>query len=605
MTFIYSASNPYPQILNLQGTGLNDGDVYFGVAGQDPVDNPITVYWDADGLIPAAQPVPTSGGYLYRSGTPANVYINNQPYSIKVLDKNGAQIYYQSNVLDPVFEFISALAAPAGADFIGFSQAETYGQGTVGLALQRQVSIKDAPFNASCDGVTDDAAAIAAALATFPDYVGGVLIIPPNTAIASTITIADKKGLIIQGENGQGFGFVGTDFIPSLKWIGASGGKMFAINNVLNLTMHDLAISGEDTADYGLYFEGSTSGWGVSNYENVVVYGCNKNPVYKGRASGAPAGNDFGRNHWKRCTFRKSNTASGTPKDDACYTYENDSGVQDVFDHCEWLYTSGGVVVPSGYGMWVEAGTPRIYIRDSYTKTANGIFAKSSGATPKFQIFRHYSEDANFTNLPNAATRQVLDECVHVVSGGVSIAWGGSSGSGAPLVINGGSFAGSVSLTNTNAPIVLGGSPQFLGGYPTISDPSGLIQVGRSSGSGVAAVEAHAALNAAAFVPKLYANTGTNINPSLRSGTVCTQTLSANTIVNAPATIDANGLDVGREIWLKITGHATNVYTVTFNAVFKLAGSAYVHSGAAKTDILKFMWDGTNWWETGRSMNMA
>lgn len=122
MTFIYSASNPYPQILNLQGTGLNDGDVYFGVAGQDPVTNPITVYWDAGGTIPAAQPIPTSGGYLYRSGTPANVYINNQPYSIKVLDKNGAQVYYQDEVLDPVFQFITELSGPTGSELVGWKE---------------------------------------------------------------------------------------------------------------------------------------------------------------------------------------------------------------------------------------------------------------------------------------------------------------------------------------------------------------------------------------------------------------------------------------------------------------------------------------------------
>lgn len=470
--------------------------------------------------------------------------------------------------------------------------------------------IKGAPVNvldygAVCDGVTDDSAAVQAAIDSVQDYVGALVYIPPNTAIGSTITIASKKGMILYSDNGQGFGFVGASFIPTFKWVGAAGGKMFAINNVLNLTMRDMIVSGNDIADYGLYFEGSATGWGVSNYENIVVIGCNKNAVYKGRAAGAPAGNDFGRNHWKRCTFRNTHAATGTAKNDAIYVYENDSGVQDVFDHCEWIYTSSGATILNTYAIWVEAGTPRIHIRDSYTRAENGIFAKSSGATPKFQIVCHYSEDLNFVNLPNANTRQVIDEAVHALGGGVSVAWAGASGGGAPIVINGGYYAGSVSLSNVNAPVIFSNAPQFAGGWPTVSDPQHLVVIGRSQGTAVAATETHGGYNGTAFVPKLYANTGANINPDLSSGTTNTHTLSQNTQVNAPATVDANGLDVGREIVLKITGHASNVYTVTFNAIYKLAGGAYTHSGATKTDILKFMWDGTNWWETSRSMNMA
>lgn len=465
------------------------------------------------------------------------------------------------------------------------------------------VNVQD--FGAVCDGVTDDAVAVQAAIDSVQDYVGALVYVPPNTAIGSTITISNKKGIVLYSDNGQGFGFVGASFIPTLKWVGPSGGKMLAVNNVLNLTMRDMVVSGNDVADYGLYFEGSTTGWGVSNYENIVVIGCNKNAVYKGRAAGAPAGNDFGRNHWKRCTFRNTHTATGTAKDDAIYVYENDSGVQDVFDHCEWVYTSSGTAVTGGYAVWFEAGTPRVHFRDCYTKAENGIFIKSSGATPKLYLYGHYSEDLNFISLASAATRQVLEQCVHVLGGGVSLAWAGAAGSGAPLVIDGGAFYGSVSITNVNAPVVFANSPEFVGGYPTISNPEYLVQCGRSQGAAVAATETHGAYNGAAFVPHIYANVGANINPSLNSGTILTHTLTQNTTVNAPATVDANGLDVGREIWLKITGDASVAYTVTFNAIYKLAGGTYSHSGATKTDILKFMWDGTNWWESGRAMNMT
>lgn len=128
MTFIYSMSNPFPQIFSLQGTGLNDGDIYIGVAGQDPQTFPQTVYWDADATIPAAQPLETSGGYIVREATPATVYIENT-YSIRVLDRNGAVVYYQSEVLDPTFALVNDLfsqfAAPTGAGLIGTTSGDT------------------------------------------------------------------------------------------------------------------------------------------------------------------------------------------------------------------------------------------------------------------------------------------------------------------------------------------------------------------------------------------------------------------------------------------------------------------------------------------------
>lgn len=163
MTF-YSASNPFMQIFNLQGTGLNDGDVYFGVAGQDPITNPKTVYWDLAGTDVAAQPIPTTGGYLYRNGTPAEIYLDSI-YSIKILDKKGGLVYYQANVEDALFAFIGEIEGPAGAGLIGFSQSQTYPASSLGAKGKDTVSVKDAPFGAKGDGSTDDTAAIAAAIA--------------------------------------------------------------------------------------------------------------------------------------------------------------------------------------------------------------------------------------------------------------------------------------------------------------------------------------------------------------------------------------------------------------------------------------------------------
>lgn len=83
---------PYKFFTDATGKPLDAGYVYFGVAGQSPDTSPITVYWDAAGTIPAAQPLRTAGGFIVRNGAPANVYANGN-YSQLVKDKNGAQVF--------------------------------------------------------------------------------------------------------------------------------------------------------------------------------------------------------------------------------------------------------------------------------------------------------------------------------------------------------------------------------------------------------------------------------------------------------------------------------------------------------------------------------
>lgn len=56
-----------------------------------------------------------------------------------------------------------AIVGPAGAGSIGFSHAEAYSAGSLGAKGKQVVSVKDVPFNAVGDGVTDDTAAIQSA----------------------------------------------------------------------------------------------------------------------------------------------------------------------------------------------------------------------------------------------------------------------------------------------------------------------------------------------------------------------------------------------------------------------------------------------------------
>lgn len=86
------ANPPFPAYLDVNGSPINDGYLYFGVANQNPETNPITVYWDAAYSEPASQPIRTSGGFAVRNGTPANLYVSTD-FSLTVRDKNRRLVY--------------------------------------------------------------------------------------------------------------------------------------------------------------------------------------------------------------------------------------------------------------------------------------------------------------------------------------------------------------------------------------------------------------------------------------------------------------------------------------------------------------------------------
>jgi hypothetical protein len=89
------------------------------------------------------------------------------------------------------------------------------------------VSVKD--FGAGGDGVTDDTAAVQAAIDSREAANGGVLVFPVGTyRISSTLTI-NASNLLLQGEGGDrshGVGTQGASASTKLVWVGAAGGTV-------------------------------------------------------------------------------------------------------------------------------------------------------------------------------------------------------------------------------------------------------------------------------------------------------------------------------------------------------------------------------------------
>jgi len=169
---------PYPIFSDIDGQPLEDGYIWIGVANLPPIGNPVAVYWDAALTQPAALPVRTRGGYPVNAGTPARLYVGSD-YSILVQNKNGSQVYSAPEATEAYGGGIIN-ASVVVYDPAGLGAVPT----TVQAKLRETVSVKD--FGAVGDGVTDDTAAIQAAITYAKTLVAPRLILDNGTYLVSS-----------------------------------------------------------------------------------------------------------------------------------------------------------------------------------------------------------------------------------------------------------------------------------------------------------------------------------------------------------------------------------------------------------------------------------
>lgn len=265
---------PFPIFLGLDGLALDAGYVYFGVVNTNPITNPITVYWDKDGLTPAAQPIRTAQGFAIRSGTPAALYVLAHDCSLLVQDRNHRQVFYSqsTNVLSPVL--------PLNVKNFG-----AVGDGTTDDTAAVQAAIVAAAGAAlyfpGADGylVTDDLAFEDNSL-YLGDGEGSSLLFKVSTANAATTTGKDNitfRGIKFESE-GTYSSVVTFDDCTNLRFedvvydgqsnAGAVGSVAFRFYGCRKVTFDNSEIYDVDS---GIYLDYDNAGAGVVPCDEITV----------------------------------------------------------------------------------------------------------------------------------------------------------------------------------------------------------------------------------------------------------------------------------------------------------------------------------------------
>jgi hypothetical protein len=142
--------SPFQQFFEKSGDPLDDGSIYIGTAGLNPNTNPIALYWDDAGTIPAAQPIKTSAGYIVRNGAPSQLFTSEEDYSMNVVNRRGDNVFSKLNATSQS-TLRSELAASTGSGLMGWVSALANAQATTVQEKLRRSTIHVADFGGATD----------------------------------------------------------------------------------------------------------------------------------------------------------------------------------------------------------------------------------------------------------------------------------------------------------------------------------------------------------------------------------------------------------------------------------------------------------------------
>jgi len=309
---------PYPVFYDRDGQPLDNGNIYIGIANLDPVANPLQVYYDADLTITASQPLVTSGGYVYRNGTPTQLYVNANDFSITVNDSKNLFVYSFPEATGIGVDAASIEYDPP------FTGAVTSGY-TVSDKLSQTVSVED--FGANGNGVFDCTTAFQAAIDFCLDNSKTLFVPQGNYLITDPLLINGTRasgnqvtfrmvGEIASDAITQGDGTIEsrTNLI-----FNKTASKLFDIqfNDFFfqNVSFEDFSIRQTKDSVYFRTSEGFSVGKSTANYvqkllwQNVNCYGM-KNFIRFYCTTGNPSfgANYFGPTFIDRCNVFKTET---------------------------------------------------------------------------------------------------------------------------------------------------------------------------------------------------------------------------------------------------------------------------------------------------------
>lgn len=172
------------QFFDANGNPLVGGKLYSYIAGTT---SPAVTYVDSAGTTTNTNPI------ILDSRGEANVWLGTGSFKFKLTSATDVEIWTVDNISGGDVNVLQALSASGGSNLVGFVQSGTGAVATtVQTKLRESVSVKD--FGAVGDGVTDDTAAIQAAM-TYAASINAELIAPTTKTFLISASLAVPSGL--------------------------------------------------------------------------------------------------------------------------------------------------------------------------------------------------------------------------------------------------------------------------------------------------------------------------------------------------------------------------------------------------------------------------